>query len=148
MGSGHIVTISSFAGKKGGPYQGPYAATKAGINEWSSCIRLELSGTGVSSSVICPGFVSDTGMYFDYNRKASALAGETKPEKVALSVIKAIRRDIQEIVLNPGPMKLYLILNTIHPGIMNAILRVGGVFEYYRTQAEINEREYKDATSR
>jgi short-subunit dehydrogenase len=57
-GSGHVVMMSSLGGKKGSPYSATYAATKAGLIEWTSGVREELRGTGVSASVICPGFVA------------------------------------------------------------------------------------------
>ncbi len=50
-GRGHIVTISSLGGKKGAPYEASYAASKAGLIEWTNALRLELEGSGVGASV-------------------------------------------------------------------------------------------------
>jgi short-subunit dehydrogenase len=139
QGSGHIVTMSSLGGKKGSPYSATYAATKAGLIEWTSGLRAELKGTGVSASVICPGFVSKVGMFAVYQKRAPLITGETTPEKVAKAVIRAIRRDIQELIVNPGPMVLMKLLDAVHPAIMNFILRHFGVYEFYRNQAVENE---------
>lgn len=139
-GSGHIVTMSSLGGKKGSPYSATYAGTKAALIEWTASLREELRGTGVSASVICPGFVSDVGMFAVYGKRAPKLAGESKPQDVAAAVIRAIRNDVGEIVVNPGSVKLMAILDAVSPRLMSWILRRGGVYDFYREQSEDNEK--------
>jgi short-subunit dehydrogenase len=141
QGSGHIVTISSMGGKKGSPYTATYAATKAGLIEWTRGLREELRETGVSASVICPGFVSGAGMFAAYRKRAPRIAGETTPEKVAAAVIRSIRNDVGETIVNPGPVRPMIVLDAIHPGIGMWILRTFGLYDFYRRQAEENERE-------
>ncbi len=138
-GSGHIVMMSSLGGKKGSPYSATYAATKAGLIEWTSGVREELRGTGVSASVICPGFVSDAGMFAEYGKRAPRLAGESQPDEVADAVVHAIKRDVGEITVNPGPKRLLSIANAISPGTVTWLLRRFGVYEFYRQQAEDNQ---------
>ncbi len=101
---GHVVTMSSLGGKKGSPFSATYAATKAGLIEWSHGLREELRGTGVGASVICPGFVSEAGMFAVYKKKAPKLTGEISPAKVADAVVRAIKKDIGEIIVNAGPV--------------------------------------------
>ena len=137
--SGHIVMMSSLGGKKGSPYSATYAATKAGLIEWTSGVREELRGTGVSASVICPGFVSDAGMFAEYGKRAPRLAGESSPDKVADAVVHAIERDVAEITVNPGPKRLLSIANAISPRTVTWLLRRFGVYEFYRQQAEDNQ---------
>jgi len=137
--SGHVVTISSLGGKKGSPYSATYAATKAGLIAWTSSLRAELYKTGVSASVVCPGFISDTGMFAVYNKKAPKIAGESKPEAVYKAVLKCIKKDIQEIVVNPGATRLMLMIDAINPNIITSILRKTGVHEFFRLQALDNK---------
>ncbi len=141
QGRGHIVTISSIGGKKGSPYTATYAGTKAGLIEWTRGLREELRHTGVSASVICPGFVSGAGMFAVYGKSAPRIAGETTPEEVADAVIRAIRKDVGEIIVNPGPIRPMMVLDAIHPGIGAWILRTFGVYDFYRRQAQENERQ-------
>ncbi|MDH3625541.1 MAG: SDR family NAD(P)-dependent oxidoreductase [Myxococcales bacterium] len=136
---GHVVMMSSLGGKKGSPYSATYAATKAGLIEWTSGVREELRGTGVSASVICPGFVSDAGMFAEYGKHAPRLAGESPPDKVADAVVHAIESDVAEITVNPGPKRLLSIANAISPGTVTWLLRRFGVYEFYRQQAEDNQ---------
>lgn len=143
-GQGHIVTMSSLGGKKGSPYSATYAATKAGLIEWTSGLREELRGTGVSASVICPGFVSQAGMFAVYGKTAPKIVGETTPEKVSEAVLSAILKDRQEIIVNPGPIRPMRVLDAIHPGIGSWLLRKFGVYGFYKAQADENEREKQE----
>jgi len=139
QGSGHIVNMSSLGGKKGSPFSATYAATKAGLIQFTAGIREEIRGTGVSASVICPGFVSEAGMFAVYNKSAPKIVGETTPEKVAQAVIRAVKEDLGEIIVNPGPIRPMMVLDAIHPGIGSWLLRTFGVYEFYRKQAMENE---------
>jgi len=44
--SGHIVVMSSFAGKMGLPYQAVYSATKAGLIKWALGMKREFKNSG------------------------------------------------------------------------------------------------------
>ena len=144
-GTGHVVTMSSLGGKKGSPYSATYAGTKAGLIEWTAGLREELRGTGVSASVICPGFVSDAGMFAVYGRRAPKLTGESPPEKVAAAVIRALTHDVGEIVVNPGPTRLMTVADAVSPVFMRWVLRTFGVYAFYRQQADTNEAARSDS---
>jgi short-subunit dehydrogenase len=139
-GRGHVVMMSSLGGKKGSPYSATYAATKAGLIAWTSALRAELQGTGVGASVICPGFVSEVGMFAVRSQKASRVLGTSTPEAVAGAVLRAIQRDVGEIIVNPGPVRLGLVFEQLSPGLARWLLEKAGVYDYYRRQAE-EERE-------
>ena len=142
--SGHIVSMSSLGGKRGNPYGETYCATKAGLIEWTKGLRMELADSGVGVSVICPGFVAESGMFAEYNKKPPWISNATTPEKVAEAVIKAIEKDVGEIAVNPGPTWLIPLLDAIHPGMANWLYKIGGVYEFYRKQAEENEKSLKN----
>jgi len=95
--------------------------------------------------VICPGFVAESGMFAVYNKKAPKIAGETTPAKVANAVIKAIKKDIGETPVIPGPSWILPVLDAIHPCLANWLLRIGGVYEFYRKQAEDNEKKVAES---
>ncbi len=54
-GGGHIVNISSLAGKNALPNGAAYAASKWGLNGLSYSIAEELRGHNIRVSVVCPG---------------------------------------------------------------------------------------------
>jgi len=139
--NGHIVNMSSLGGKKGSPYSGTYAATKAALIQWTFSLRAELKGTGVSSSVICPGFVAQAGMFAAYNKRAPKIVGETTPEKVADAVIRAIQKDLAEVVVNSKPIWPIIIMEAIHPELSTWFLKTFGVHDFYQQQALDNLRK-------
>ncbi len=54
---GRIVGVSSLAGKTGVPTRTGYSATKHAQIGFFDSLRIELAGSGVTVTVICPGFV-------------------------------------------------------------------------------------------
>ncbi|HKU43544.1 MAG TPA: SDR family NAD(P)-dependent oxidoreductase [Polyangiales bacterium] len=133
--TGHIVNIASLAGKSSAPYSVSYSTSKAGLVTFSHCLRNELRGTGVSVSVVCPGFVTDEGMFSVVMRKhgaqVSPLLGTVKPEQVARSVLRALRHDSIELSVNPGPIRWVMALNQLAPGtvawVQDRVLGVNGM---------------------
>jgi short-subunit dehydrogenase len=54
---GRVVAVSSLAGKTGVPMRTGYAAAKAALGGFMDSLRIELMGSGVSVTIVCPGFV-------------------------------------------------------------------------------------------
>src|SRR2546421_2805419 len=77
--SGHIVFMSSIAGKLPSGGETIYNATKFGIRGFGLALREELWGTGVGVSVISPTFVSEAGMWAVTGLKPHPMAGEGSP---------------------------------------------------------------------
>ncbi len=71
-GSGKILHVASTAGFMPGPLQAVYYATKAFVVSFSQAIAEELSGTGVTSTALCPGAV-DTGFVAASDLEGAAL---------------------------------------------------------------------------
>jgi NADP-dependent 3-hydroxy acid dehydrogenase YdfG len=57
---GRIVAVSSLTGRTGVPTRSGYAATKHAMAGFFDSLRIELEGSGVSVTVVYPGFVSRT----------------------------------------------------------------------------------------
>ncbi len=56
-GSGKILNVGSTAGFMPGPNQAVYFATKAFVKSFSEALSQELSGTGVTVTMLAPGYV-------------------------------------------------------------------------------------------
>jgi short-subunit dehydrogenase len=54
---GRIVAVASVAGFRGLPRFGAYSASKAGLITLCESLRIDLHGTGVSVTTVCPGYV-------------------------------------------------------------------------------------------
>jgi short-subunit dehydrogenase len=57
-GTGSLVGIASVAGYRGLPGVGAYSASKAAAINYLESLRVELHGTGVQVTTICPGYVA------------------------------------------------------------------------------------------
>lgn len=57
QGSGHVVTVSSVAGRVARPGSGVYALTKAGVGAFSESLRQEMAPHGIRVTVVEPGAV-------------------------------------------------------------------------------------------
>lgn len=134
-GSGHIVNIASLAGKKGTPYDSIYSASKAGLLVWTDAIRQELADTDVGVSVICPGYVA-AGMFFETGITPPSLANVSTPTEVAIAVIRAIKQNQPEIILDGGFTKLLFALGQLSPKFGDAVFRWLGVTKINKICAE------------
>lgn len=139
-GCGHIVVMASLAGKGAFPYEVPYSVSKAGLIKLVHVLRSELIDTPVSASAVCPGFVSEEGMYERFLRESGVTApktlGTSSPQQVAEAVVKAIRKEPTELLVNPSPMRPLLVLNEVFPDVGARVLKLLGVNEFSRKATE------------
>jgi short-subunit dehydrogenase len=102
---GHIVNVSSVAGKVAPPYLGIYSATKFALTAVSGALRSELAGTGVQVSTVYPG-LTDTSFQERMLREVavpdppryvpSASAGA-----VARRIVQAVRWSLRDVYVTP-----------------------------------------------
>lgn len=142
-GRGHIVNMASLAGKSGPAYQEPYAATKAGLIAFTSSLRATYRRQGVSASVIAPGFV-EAGIYAKLKASsgfsAPALLGTSQPEDVARAVIRAIERDLPEVIVNSIPVRPLIALTALWPAAGAWLTEKTGANEFFRKVVEAQKR--------
>jgi short-subunit dehydrogenase len=135
---GHIVNISSLAGKSGPAFQEPYAATKAGLVAFTQSLRATYRGSGVSASVIVPAFV-EAGIYARLKAKsgcaAPALLTGCSPGQVAQAVLRSIEGDVPEIIVSRYPIRPVLALSALSPRLGDWIIARMGVNDFFRRAA-------------
>jgi NADP-dependent 3-hydroxy acid dehydrogenase YdfG len=110
-GRGHIVTISSDAGRKVFPGLAVYSASKYFVEALSQGLRLETAGTGLKVTTIQPGNVATDLISMSEDEAALeeyGQPGESRvldPEDVAASVVHALARPehvaVNEILVEP-----------------------------------------------
>jgi NAD(P)-dependent dehydrogenase (short-subunit alcohol dehydrogenase family) len=127
---GHIINTASVAGLISSPYLSIYSATKHAVVAITESLRMELdlNGSKIRASVLCPGFVATSINESERNRPGHLAPGATgpetdqqqvmremarqqvaagiKPSEVAEAVIEAIRGDRFYIVTHPRYTKL------------------------------------------
>ncbi len=139
---GHVVNISSLGGVIALPYEEAYCATKAGLILFSKSLRAEYRAQGVSSSVILPGVIWGTGMVRNFEVKSGLRmprsAGGCTPEHVARAVVRAIRRDLLEVVVNRPPLRPLLAVLRLFPRLADPLFRSLGVYKTGESAAAVN----------
>lgn len=102
-GFGHIVNISSVAGKTGSAWGTAYSASKFGVVGFSESLMMELREFGIKVSVIYPG--STATHFFDEVPGISNHNNMLKPEDIAASLIHILDTHpnnlISELVIRP-----------------------------------------------
>ena len=110
-GRGHVVTISSSAGRKVFPGLTVYSASKFFVEALSQGLRLETAGTGVKVTTIQPGNVATDLLDLSGDEEALELYGQPTgarvldPEDVATSVVYALSQPdhvaVNEVLVEP-----------------------------------------------
>ena len=110
-GRGHIVTISSDAGRKVFPGLAVYSASKFFVEALSRGLRSETAGTGLKVTTVQPGNVATDLLALSSDEEAierygkPSGAGVLDPEDVAASVVHALSQPehvaVNEILVEP-----------------------------------------------
>lgn len=131
---GHIVNVASVAGKTAVPYNAIYSSSKHGLVGFSWSLREEMKPYHVGVSVVCPGFVSDSGMFHHWSRgnEPPSVSKPVAPEKVADAVVRAVERDKAEIIVASGLTKTVDVSHAISPALTTAVARRSGVYTFLR----------------
>ena len=98
---GHIINISSLAGKNPLPKGAAYAASKWGLNGLSYSVAEELRSQNVRVSVICPGSVDTELSPHTGKDPNKMLQAEDVAHAVVALVTQAPQSFISEILLRP-----------------------------------------------
>ncbi len=117
---GHVVNISSMLGYTGAKGVSAYCATKFGVVGFSESLRAEMAQYDIGVSTICPGMIRtniiNSGILeskeedVEEKRESIDLMYEKRnypPDRVAKSIIKAIRRNRAMVPVTPEAWLTY-----------------------------------------
>jgi 3-oxoacyl-[acyl-carrier protein] reductase len=99
--SGHIINISSLAGKNPLPNQAAYAASKWGLNGLTYAVAEELRAHNIRVAVICPGSVHTDFSPHPGKSSEKMLQASDVANVVAMLVTQAPQSFASEILLRP-----------------------------------------------
>jgi len=122
---GHIITISSVAGKIGVPMRSAYCAAKHAILGFMGSLRAEAHGDNIKVLVVTPGSIKT-------NISKNALEGDGKEHGVtdpaienglpvaycAKKIIRAIEKDQAEIVVANTKESAYVYIQRFFPNML------------------------------
>ncbi|KAF2762990.1 putative hybrid NRPS/PKS enzyme [Pseudovirgaria hyperparasitica] len=111
QGSGHIVAISSDAGRKVFPGLGVYSASKFFVEATLQSLRLETAGSGLRITSVQPGNTATDLLGMSSDKEAIKKYGEPTgskildPEDIASSIVYALRQPghvaVNELLIEP-----------------------------------------------
>ena len=103
-GGGHVIVISSIAGKFGVPVRSAYCASKHALQGFFDTLRLELENKNIKVTIVCPGRiktnVSINALEGDGKKHGVMDSGQEKGmtvEKCAKKIMKAIHTKRREV---------------------------------------------------
>jgi short-subunit dehydrogenase len=129
-GGGHIVTVSSVTGKYGTPYRSAYAASKHALHGFFDSLRAELEDSGISVTMICPGFVSTpitlaalTGDGSPLNMRDKGNASGMDPDAFAQKMLRAVAARRREAVIGGFKEVSGVWLKRFFPGLFATFIK-------------------------
>ena len=135
-GSGHLLFMSSIAGKTAVPGDSLYHATKYGLRGFAAGVRADVHGTGVGVSCVFPGFIRDAGIFADSKVKLPRGAGTRSPQDVARAVARAIERDLGEVDVASALQRTGVLLSALSPELSARTVRLLGGGEIARQMGD------------
>lgn len=142
-GRGHVVNIASLAGKLPFPYLATYCGSKHGVVGFTGSLRAEYGAGPVGFSAICPGFISRVGMYGRLESQVGQPPGPIRtlpPERVGEAVVKAIREDRPEVIVNPPGARALMLFGALAPRLAERVGRSSRLREFADRFAREKER--------
>ena len=119
-----ICIVSSVLAHRGMPRKSEYCAAKFALRGWTESLRLELMPTGIDVVTISPSTTSSE--FFDSLLDSDPVEQSIKfgiqsAERVAHSILGAVRKGRRELILSPGG-KALVWLSRLAPGLMDRLL--------------------------
>jgi short-subunit dehydrogenase len=125
QGGGHIINVSSVAGKRGLPFSGIYSATKFALNGLSEALRVELRGSAIDITIVNPAATrtefGDKIRLGDATSKFKAIGHVQSAEEVASAIVRCIEKPKAEVY----PYRLSRLLvwaNAVAPSLVDKIM--------------------------
>lgn len=125
-GAGHLLFISSMAGKVSTPLSALYCTSKFGVRGLAQCLRMDLHEAKVGVSCVFPGIIRDAGMFVKTGATPPPGIGTNTPEDVARAVIRAIERNLGEVDVAPWTVRFFGWLTSTAPSLSAWIQRQVG----------------------
>jgi hypothetical protein len=103
----------------------------------------------VSTSVVCPYFVRESGLYHQNTGGGESNVPTSSPEEVADAVVKAITGDKARVVVGPFIVKLGPLGRAISPELIFKAGRSNGSFDAMKGMADrLREEEARAARAK
>lgn len=129
QGGGHIVVLSSIAGKFGFFLRSAYSAAKHALHGFYESLRLEEEGNGIRVTIVCPGKINTNISMNALNREGNAHGVMDHNQKTgmpadrcAMEIVKGVERNKEEIFVGGKELKA-VTLKRWFPRLFGKIIR-------------------------
>lgn len=123
QGGGHIINVSSIAGRRGVPYRAAYSATKFALGGLSEAMRVELAGSRIAVSLIYPIGTATEFHEVEPQRVPWRRVGPIQSaDHVARAILRCVRRPRAE-VYPYWPSRLLALASVLAPGLVDLGMR-------------------------
>ncbi len=123
QGAGHLVNVASVVGKRASPFRAAYVASKFAVVGLSEALRMELPGTGIDVTCVCPIGTATEFHAVEPNRLG--VPGRGGPiqsaEHVARAIVRTLRRPRAEVHPYP-PARFLFLANALAPALVDRLL--------------------------
>jgi short-subunit dehydrogenase len=126
---GRLVVVSSLAGKTGVPTRTGYSASKHALHGFFDSLRVELDGSGVSVTIVCPGYVATAIRRYLIGRDGQPESRSDRDESKFMSVESCARTILQAAaqrkreVIMTATGKAGQFIKLFFPGLIDKIAR-------------------------
>jgi short-subunit dehydrogenase len=128
-GQGHLVPISSVAGKLGTPARTAYCASKHALHGFFDGLRAEVEDRGIRVTLVTPGYVRTavaenalTGEGRAFGTTDSNIANGLSPEECAIAIARGVERGDREVLVG-GTETLGVYVKRFFPGLAARIVK-------------------------
>lgn len=125
-GRGHLMFVTSIAGRTGVAGEAVYSATKAGLDAFAESLRFEVAGTGIEVGVLVPGVV-ETAFFQRRGRPYGRRRPRPLPaDLVAQALVRCVSSGRAELY-TPRWLRLPVAVRGTMPGVYRRLAtRFGG----------------------
>lgn len=123
--SGHMVVISSIAGKFGVPLRSGYSASKFALHGFFEVLRAEEEKNGIHVTMVCPGYIrtdiSLSALRGDGGKHAQMDPGIQQgmpAAECARRILKGVAREKQEIIVGAKRERALVYLKRFFPDLL------------------------------
>jgi short-subunit dehydrogenase len=127
--SGHIVVMSSIAGKFGFYLRSAYSASKHALHGFFESLRMEVYKSGIKVLIVCPGkirtnisFNAVTGDGRNHNKMDESTDKGISAEECAAQILKGIRKEKEEILIGGAELRAVWV-KRFFPSLFSKMIR-------------------------
>ncbi|MFC1928298.1 SDR family NAD(P)-dependent oxidoreductase [Chloroflexota bacterium] len=117
--SGTIINVSSISGSTTSPFDSSYCASKSALNAFTSVLRMELAGSGISVSLICPGYTKaefETALIQRRPYTVRTFINPVTSERVAREIVICAQRPRSRVII-PKFLLVSILVEALLPSL-------------------------------